>query len=296
MTLFVGVDIGGTKISVVLGDERARVLASERFSTSNLPQPGAALQEVANAALRMLESCGSSLDAVRTIGVACGGPLDAGRGYVLSPPNLPGWDAVPVRAILEESLHKPVVLENDANAAAVAEWQFGAGRGTRDMVFLTCSTGMGAGLILDGRLYRGSRGMAGESGHVRLTDEGPIAYGKAGSFEGWASGTGISAQSGRPADEVGRAALAGDPASIALIERAGEMLGRGIAIICDLLNPELVVCGTMAVRLGDLLLEPARRALARESLAPCPIVPSALGDDFGNKAALAVAISEDSSA
>jgi glucokinase len=293
MAFFVGVDIGGTKISVVLGDESARVLASERFLTSEFPRPDDALSEIGRATLRLTQRCGPSLDQVRRIGIACGGPLDVGRGFVLSPPNLPGWDGVPVRAMLEQILNRPVRLENDANAAAVAEWQFGAGRGAHDMVFLTCSTGMGSGLILGGRLYRGSRGLAGEAGHMRLTEEGPTGYGKAGSFEGWASGMGIAVQAGKPAEEVGQAALAGDPAAIALIERAGDMLGRGIALICDLLNPELVVCGTMAVRLGDLLLEPARRALVRESLAPCPIVPSALGGDFGNMAALAVAIWED---
>jgi len=161
------------------------------------------------------------------------------------------------------------------------------------MVFLTCSTGMGAGLILDGRLYHGARDLAGEAGHIRLTDEGPVGYRKAGSFEGWASGAGLFALTGRPAEEIGREAQAGDPKALALIKQTGEMLGRGIAIMCDVLNPELVVCGTMAVKLGDLLLEPARRVLAQEALDPCPIVPAALGADFGNVAALTVAILEE---
>jgi glucokinase len=286
---YLGVDIGGTKIAVVLGDENATILAAERFPTARFPRPEDALDEIERLARKLLEQAGMRIEDIERIGISCGGPLDSRRGMVLSPPNLPGWDEVPIRDILSRKFGRPAVLENDANAAAVAEWLFGAGRGTRHMVFLTCSTGMGGGLILDGRLYRGFRDLAGETGHIRLTDDGPVGYGKAGSFEGWASGMGIAAQTGRSAEEVGRDALAGDPAAIVVIARAGEMLGRGIAILCDLLNPELVVCGTMAIHLGDLLLEPARRVVRREALDPCPIVPGALGSDIGYKAALAIA-------
>lgn len=290
MALCLGVDIGATKISVVLGDEHLNILAARRFLTSSCPEPDGAIEQIVRATRQLMEESGRMLEEVVRVGISSVGPLNIRRGLVLSPPNLPAWREVPICEILESRLGKPVRLEHDAKAAALAEWMFGAGRGTRHMVYLTCSTGMGAGLILDGRLYHGSRDMAGETGHVRLTDDGPIAYGKAGSFEGWSSGIGLAAQAGRPAEEVGRAALAGNPEARALVTRAGEMLGLGIAILCDILDPELVVCGTMAVRLGDLLLEPARRVLAREALAPCPIVPAALGDDIGNKAALTVAI------
>ncbi len=293
MAAYLAADIGGTKIAVVLGNEQCDVIATERLSTVNLGGPLPALDAVGESMHRLIKAHGLSASDVVRIGISCGGPLDSRRGLVLSPPNLPGWDELPICDILYRKFGRPVRLENDANAAAQAEWAFGAGRGTRNMVFLTCSTGMGAGLILDGRLYRGTRDLAGEAGHIRLTPDGPVGYRKAGSFEGWASGTGLAAQAGRPADEVGRAALAEDPEARALIARAGEMLGYGIAILCDILNPEMVVCGTMAVRLGDLLLEPARQVVAREALDPCPIVPAGLGDDFGNKAALTVAIFED---
>ena len=132
------------------------------------------------------------------------------------------------------------------------------------------ASGADACLILDGRLYRGARDLAGEAGHIRLTPDGPVAYRKAGSFEGWASGTGLVAQAGRPADDVGRAALAGDAEARTLIARAGEMLGYGIAILCDVLSPELVVCGTMVVRLGDLLLKPARQGSHGRLWIPAP--------------------------
>ena len=126
-----------------------------------------------------------------------------------------------------------------------------------------------------------------------MTNDGPRAYDKAGSLEGWASGAGLAQQAGRPSEEVGRAALAGDPEAVALVARAGEMLGRGLAILCDVLDPEIIVCGTLALRLGDLYLEPARRVLAREALRPCRVVPAALGDDLPEKAALAVALLPD---
>jgi glucokinase len=292
MSLFIGTDIGGTKISVVIGDEQANVIASQRFLTASHPDPYDALREVARIARHLLSDAGFELGHVEGVGISCGGPLDSRQGLILSPPNLPGWDRIPICRFLSNELGRPSRLENDANAAALAEWRFGAGRGTSNMIFLTCSTGMGGGLIIDGRLYRGKQDLAGEVGHMRLTDDGPKAYDKKGSFEAWASGTGIAQQAGRPADEVGRDALAGDPEAMALVQHAGEMLGRGIAILCDVLNPEIVVCGTLAVKLGDLYLEPARKVLAREALAPCLIVPSALGAEFGNKAALAAALAD----
>lgn len=283
-SLYLGVDIGGTKIGVCVGDAEANILERTRLPTAQFPSADAVLSEVVRVASQF------GLRPVAGVGVSCAGPLDAERGVVLSPPNLPGWTEVPVCRILQEHLGKPVRLENDANAAALAEWRFGAGRGTQDMVFLTCSTGLGGGIIANGRLLRGHRGLAGEVGHLRLTDDGPKAYDKTGSLEAWASGSGLAQQAGRPSEEVGRAALAGDPQAIALVTRAGEMLGRGLAILCDVLDPEVIVCGTLALRLGDLYLEPARRVLAREALRPCRVVPSALGDDLPEKAALAVAL------
>ena len=293
MALFLGTDIGGTKIAVVLGNENAEVLASQRFPTASCGGPYGALDRIEECARRLLDASALRAQDIARVGISCGGPLDSRRGLVLSPPNLPGWDEVPICEIMSRKFGRPSRLENDANAAAQAEWAFGAGRGTRNMVFLTCSTGMGGGLILDGRLYRGTHDLAGEVGHIRLTPDGPVGYRKAGSLEGWASGTGLAAVAGRPADQIGAAALAGDAESRALIQRAGEMLGRGIAVLCDIVNPELVVCGTLALKLGDLYLEPARRILAEEALDPCPIVPSALGDELGNKAALTVAILEE---
>jgi glucokinase len=292
----IGTDIGGTKVSVCLGESRgagaAEILARSRFPSAAFPGPTATLAEIARRARELMGETGVAAAEIARIGISCAGPLDSSRGMVLSPPNMPGWDAVPVCDILQRELGAPASLENDANAAALAEWRFGAGRGTRHMVFLTCSTGMGGGLILDGRLYRGRRDLAGEVGHLRLTDSGPKLYDKAGSFEGWASGGGLALQTGRSVEELARAARAGDSAAFQAITHAGEMLGRGIALLCDILNPELVVCGTLAVHLGDLYLEPARRVVAAETLDPCPIVPAELTEDLPERAALAVALGD----
>ena len=126
------------------------------------------------------------------IGITCGGPLDSKKGLIMSPPNLPKWDKIPITKIIEDNFNVPVFLQNDANACALAEWRFGAGKGTNNMIFLTFGTGLGAGLILDGRLYAGTNNLAGEIGHIRLAKDGPLGYDKKGSFEGFCSGAGIA--------------------------------------------------------------------------------------------------------
>lgn len=145
---------------------------------------------------------------IRSVGISCGGPLDPVRGIIQSPPNLPGWCDVPITEIVRAKTGVPVFLQNDANACALAEWRFGAGRGTQNMVFLTFGTGLGAGIIVNGGILNGASGMAGECGHVRLASDGPVGYGKAGSFEGFCSGGGLARQ-GREAAE--KAILSGRP-------------------------------------------------------------------------------------
>ena len=201
---------------------------------------------------------------------------------------------------------------NDANAGALAEWMHGAARGCRDVVFLTFGTGMGAGLILNGRLYEGASGDAGEVGHIRLAERGPVGYGKAGSFEGLCSGGGIAQVSqqaarerggrvafnpgsidGITAQHVAGAAEQGDELATELLAAVGESLGRGLAVIVDVLNPEVIVLGSIYVR-SRKLIEPAMlRALDAEalpqSLRACRIVPAELGEAIGNYASVAVA-------
>lgn len=190
--LYIGIDIGGTKCAVCAAQyesEKIELVGRKQVETACFPSPEALLETLADLAL----SFGGEIEAA---GVSCGGPLNSKTGVVLSPPNLPGWDNIPVTDILARRLCVPVRIQNDANACALAEWRFGAGRGFDNVIFLTFGTGLGAGFILDGRLYEGTNGMAGEVGHIRLDAFGPVGFGKAGSFEGFCSGGGI-AQLGR---------------------------------------------------------------------------------------------------
>ncbi|HOU13499.1 MAG TPA: ROK family protein [Anaerolineae bacterium] len=315
MALLAGIDIGGTKCAVCLGQSDAdgvTLLAQRRFPTP--PTPSATLDALGDALAALLAERAEPLAAS---GVSCGGPLDSARGLILSPPNLPGWDRVDVATPFRARFGIPTALQNDANACALAEWQWGAGRGCRSMIFLTFGTGMGAGLIVDGRLYAGASDMAGEVGHVRLADDGPLGYGKRGSFEGFCSGGGIARlaqaralaalQADAPpafcptfadlpditAEKVGAAAQAGDPLALAIFETVAYYLGRGLALLVDILNPERIVIGSIYGRQRALLEAPMLRVLHAEAhphaLAACTIVPAGLGERVGDYAGLAIA-------
>ncbi len=290
-----GVDIGGTKTAVLLSTEPPAVCARVEFPTLPADGPQRALDLIVKGVRDL--SQGAPL---RGIGVSCGGPLDSAAGVIQAPPNLWTWVDVPITTMLEKEFGVPARLENDANAGAVAEHRFGAGRGARNMVFLTMGTGLGAGIIADGRLYRGACDAAGEIGHVRLTRTGPVGYHKAGSVEGWASGGGMGRIATRiygremSARDVAQAAAAGDDRAQKLIHVTGQYLGRALAILVDILNPERIVVGGLAMRLGDALLNPARSVMKREALAAsaavCQVVPAELDERIGDVAALCVAM------
>ena len=316
--ILVGVDIGGTKTALVLSPEPPQVVARAEFATRPAKGPQQALNLIKRTIYDLLSEQGLEASAILRLGVSCGGPLDRVRGIIQSPPNLPSWEDVPLKSILEAEFKAECLVENDANAGAVAEYRFGAGKGCQNMVFLTMGTGLGAGLIVDGRLHRGTNDLAGEVGHIRLTRTGPIGHNKAGSAEGWASGGGMAqlaaqsvaaaqkkgkksllaehVRSGKPitAREVGAAAQRGDAVALDIVRSTGERLGEVLAILVDVLNPERVVIGGLALRLGDLLLEPARRVMRREALEQsanvCQVVPAALGESIGDVAALSVAM------
>jgi glucokinase len=315
---WVGLDVGGTKTAIVISRNPPAVLGRTEFAT--LPAKGAerALKLAKQAIRDLLAQQGLDKSAIKRIGVSCGGPLDRIQGIIQSPPNLPTWDNVPIKAIMEEEFGAECQVENDANAGAVAEHRFGAGQGTQNMVFLTMGTGLGAGIITDGRLYHGTNDLAGEVGHIRLTRTGPVGHNKAGSAEGWASGGGMAQlatqavaraaknkqktalakllQSGKAltARDVGLAAQQGDPIALGILQSTGRRLGAVLAILVDLLNPERIVIGGLAMRLGSLLLDPARSVMQREALAPalasCEVVPAALDERIGDVAALCVAM------
>ena len=307
--MYIGIDIGGTKCAVVQADENGKKLSRVAFATADY-------QSTINRIMDEVEK----LLPCRAIGISCGGPLDESRGLILSPPNLPGWDMIPITSMLEDRFGIPAYLCNDANACALAEWKFGAGQGTQNMIFLTFGTGMGAGLILNGKLYSGTNGNAGEVGHMRLTEYGPVGYGKAGSFEGFCSGGGIKQLGqtlarerlqcgqvtaychsheeldGISAKAVAEAADAGDETACRVWQLASEKLGLGLSLLIDLLNPERIVIGSIFARSEHLLRSGMERVIAREVLPQsgqvCQIVPAALGEEIGDYAAIAVAMKE----
>jgi glucokinase len=317
--IYFGLDIGGTKCAVVIGDNSFSIKKKIVFETRTDRGYEAILKDFINHMKSLLiDFPGANL---KRIGISCGGPLDSKKGMIYSPPNLPGWDNVPITKIFSDEFGVETAIQNDANACALAEWLMGAGRGTSNMVFLTFGTGMGGGLILNGRLYSGTNDLGGEVGHIRLASDGPVGFGKAGSFEGYCSGGGIAQLaksivaeklrnnetvdfcpsadkiSGIDTKMVTLAAVGGDPVAFEIIKIASDYLGQGLSILIDILNPECIVIGSIYARnemLFKSLIEPVlRREAIPAALEVCRIVPAELGDSIGDYAALCVAIYED---
>lgn len=287
---YLGIDIGGTKCAVSIGTDDGQIVEKVKFPSETERGKEAAL-------CRILEETGKMLARypdVQAVGVSCGGPLDSRKGLILSPPNLPGWDEVPIVRMLEERFSLPAFLQNDADACAIAEWKFGAGKGCENLVFLTFGTGFGAGLILNGQLYAGGCNMAGEIGHIRLKEGGHVGYGKAGSFEGYCSGGGIRQYGLGTAEELGKKAAAGDPEAIGIFAEVGRNLGKGLAILTDLLNPDAIIIGSIYVRQQKLLEPELLRVLEEETLpqsfAHVRVLPAALGESLGDMAAVCTAV------
>ena len=311
---YIGYDIGGTKCAVSLGEANGQsmnVVAKRQFPTEGAPYE--VLARMAEIAADVLMENGLGFTDIASAGISCGGPLNSNRGVILSPPNLPGWDEIRATEFLSEKTGVRTALQNDANACAVAEWLFGAGRGAKNMVFLTFGTGLGAGLILNGRLYSGASDMAGEVGHIRLASDGPEGYGKRGSAEGFCSGGGIARScelavkravegGAQPAilkrgpitaKLVAEMAREGDELCMRVYEECGERLGMLLSFIMDMINPELIVLGGVYMRSSDLIIPSMERVIAREALPyaalACRIVPAGLGESVGDYAALSVA-------
>lgn len=318
MKVVAGIDIGGTKCAVSFAHMREReieFLDKVRMETDRECFDNAMRQFIGIMADKLREHPDWRL---MSIGISCGGPLDAERGLIMAPPNLPKWDHADVFTPLNKTFGVPVMIQNDADACALAEWSMGAGRGSKNMIFLTFGTGMGAGLILNNELYSGSCGLAGEVGHIRLEDDGPYGYGKNGSFEGFCSGGGIASLGRMKALEAIRAgdpplfcqredqldtisgktiadALhAGDPLAAEIYDIVGRYLGRGLAVLIDILNPQVIVIGSIYGRQKDVLDKEMYRVLEQEALAAsrkaCRIVPASLGEMIGDYAAISVGI------
>lgn len=317
----IGLDIGGTKCAVILGniisEGNIEVIEKSVYRTSDCSSPYEMLTRLAEGIRSILNNQNLNINEIASIGISCGGPLDSKTGVIMSPPNLPGWDDVHIVEYFEKLFSIPVFIQNDANACALAEWKFGAGRGTKNMIFLTFGTGLGAGLIIDGRLYSGTNDNAGEVGHIRLENFGPVGYGKSGSFEGFCSGGGIAQlarikameklQMGEKvpfcksindlqsitAQTVADAANNGSEMALEVYNTCGSYLGKGLSILIDILNPECIVIGSIYTRAGKLLIPSMEKSLKADSLPlalkVCRIVAAELEETIGDIASLSVA-------
>lgn len=300
MKISIGFDVGGTKCAMSVGEcaeDSVKIIRREEFPTAGLTW---------QQTLERFAELATSVGKFDNIGISCGGPLDSATGVVMSPPNLPGWDDVPVVKFFADRFGVPVRLQNDANACAFAEWKFGAGRGTRNMVFMTFGTGLGAGIVIDGKLYSGTNDNAGEIGHIRLAPTGPVGYNKAGSAEGFCSGAGMAKLARIRAEEKGiqlgenfsakelfRRVREGDEFCTAVFRESAAHLATILAYTIDILNPEVIVLGGVFMRQADLFMKELEPILDLEALPlarkVCRIVPAALSENVGDYAALAVA-------
>ncbi len=303
------IDIGGTKIALGLSDLEGRpALPFRRFPTDVARGPHRILGQALDELGKMVEEAGGRVAAV---GVGCGGPLNRRRGLILSPANLPGWDEFPIVELVRSRLDVPLLLDNDANAAALAEHEYGAGRGAENMVYMTISTGIGGGVILGGRLIHGVGDAAGEVGHMIVRPGGaPCGCGSRGCLETICSGTSIARRAAErladgarssvlleggglkeiTAKAVAEAARAGDAVASEVWDETIEYLALGVGNVIAAFAPEAVVLGGGVSTAGEQLLGPLRRRVYESvKIAPVEevrIVQAALGGDSGVYGAL----------
>jgi len=309
-----GVDVGGTKTVVGLAEPTGKIIEWERVETPNVLGPDANLAAIKQAGRRIVERTGAT---VSSVGIGCGGPLDRKAGKLHEVSNLPGWEGLCLTDIFSEEFGAPAYLENDATAAAMGEAAFGAGQGVDCLVFMTVSTGIGGGIIIDGKPYRGCGENAGEFGHSKILPDGPRCNcGDRGCLEALASGTGmaraareglesgaesvlrewIASPSEVTAELVARATSLGDPFASGVWSQATYYLGIGITNVVNGLNPRLVILGGGVTRAGDMLFEPVRKVVRERAMKPLSadveIIPATSGDLFGLVGAVAVAVQD----
>ncbi len=309
MSTTIGIDIGGTKIAAGVVDDAGAVLARRSIATE-AADPRAITAGITKVGLELL----GAAPGASAVGVGAAGLVDVERGVVLSAPNI-AWENVHLATMLRDRVGLPVVVDNDANVAALGEARFGAGKGVGDQVMVTVGTGIGGGIVIGGALYRGGLGVGAEIGHMVIQADGPLcACGNRGCFEAFASGNAMGRRARERAEDpraaalvdraggaeqitgaiVGQAARDGDAFAREILAETGRWLGIGLGSLVNLLDPELIVIAGGAVRDGDLLLEPARASMAehivgRPGRKPPPVVPALLGTDAGMIGAAALA-------
>jgi glucokinase len=312
MSSILAVDFGGTNIRV------ARFEHEQPPSQANIKKPTEAEQGPEAVLSRLKDAISELLPEDRSdvrIGIGAPGPLDPYQGVVLNAPNLPGWKDIPLRKIIEDEFEVPVSVGNDANVAALGEWKFGAGQGTKHLIYMTISTGIGGGVITDGKLLLGARGLAAELGHMTVDPNGPLCgCGQRGHIEALASGPSIARRAvsalesetesslhetiqrdgDLDAAEVGEAALAGDRLAKRIIVDTGHYLGAHLANLAHAFNPQVFVLGGGVSQIGPLLFDAIEQALHEHVMDPSyldglRVLPAKLGDDAGLVGAMVLA-------
>ena len=309
-----GIDIGGTKSVVGVADETGKLLAHKRVDTPGALGPENIIALIRAAAQEVIDQCGVRIDA---IGIGCGGPMDSRTGALFLIPNLPGWEGLVLTDVFSQAFDAPAFIDNDATAAALGELMFGAGKGVDDFVYFTVSTGIGGGIVIGGKIYRGHGGNAAEFGHMKIMPGGPkCTCGDHGCLESLASGTSI-ARTARErlkkstktllkdwaaspdeisAELVARAALKGDRFAQEIWFEAMYYLGIGVANVVNALNPRLVIMGGGVAKAGDWFFKPVRQTVRERAMKALTddveIVPAGNGDLVGLMGAIAVAISQ----
>ncbi len=280
-----GVDMGATHLRAVITDFGAHVIAEKEIPFDIKQGPENCISQADQLLQELLSSKRISLDMLSAVGLGVPGPISSDAGMVIAPPIMPGWDRFPIRDTLETLWKRPVSMNNDAELGALGEWAYGAGRGARDLAYIKVGTGSGAGLLIDGLIYRGSTGSAGEIGHLTMNNKGPqCTCGNYGCLEAYSGGHAIAQQaidaiqSGKrtqisripiekiAAKDVASAAQRGDLVAQQIMEKAGEHLGVAIAGLVNIFNPDMIVVGGGVAQIGDLFLEPVRKTVAERSL------------------------------
>ena len=298
--VFLGWDVGGTKCSAVVGTEAGVVLRTLSWPSRVARGPEAMRGDF----LDKLPELRNEFGDFEALGVSIGGPLDTNRGIIYSPPNLPGWEGIPLRDHLEKETGLPVHVEHDAIACLLAELFWGAAQNCRHVIYLTAGTGCGAGILIDGKPLRGPSGQTPEVGHIRIAENGPVCFGKAGSIESYSSGTGISLlapflfphrfREPVPARELVRLSEEGDEQAREILRVSAEKTGRGCALLGDLFSPEVILIGSLARYLPEWWLEVVCESFRQEVLPAngknTRILPAGLGDRLQELSSLAPAI------
>ena len=304
----IGLDIGGTKTAIVEGTKEAEILQRNEFPTQSEKPFSDISEKFFKLIIKTIQNSKKQGRKPVAISISIGGPLKIKEGFILDPPHLPGWHNLKLKEILEKKFpNLPIFVEHDGNAGALAEFYFGVGKGEKNLkhlIFLTFGTGCGAGLIVNGQIVHGATDTAGEIGHFRLAENGPVGFGKAGSWEGFASGKGLVMIASQmfpnrwnektPIRDLVTEMLNNNKDALAVAEEAGNWLGKGMALLIDAFNPQIIVLGSLAVVLGDRVLNPAKKIIQKEALPQaveaCQISPSKLGNKIGDVASLMAAL------